>query len=120
MDIRYFVKVFNYNNIYMDNLLRINRTTTVNKNEIIFLEAASNYTCIHTVERQVVSTVTMKEVIRRVKSINFLQINRGLQINKDYISSTDLNSMRPTVLMANAKKLPISRRRLQFVMENLN
>jgi DNA-binding LytR/AlgR family response regulator len=104
----------------MESVLRINKKTTVNKKEIIFLEAASNYTCIHTLERQVVSSLTMKEVMYRIGSLNFLKINRGLLVNKCYILNADFESTGPFVLMVNAKKLPISRRRLQFVIESLN
>ncbi len=88
--------------------------------EIMFLEAVSNYTCIHTIEKQVVSTITMKKVIIRIGSIEFLKINRGLSVNKSFILNTEVNSENPYVLLINNKKLPISRRRLQYVIESLN
>lgn len=103
----------------MSEILQINKKSKVNKFDIVFLEAISNYTCIHTIEKQVVSSITLKEVIKRIGSSNFLKINRGLSINKMFIHQVNLDVDNAYILMKNNKKLPISRRRLLYVIENI-
>lgn len=100
-------------------ILKINRKTSVNQMEIMFLESISNYTCVHTQNRQLVSAVTMKKLLLKIEQVNFLKINRGLSVNTTFILKIDIDSDYPHIVMANKKKLPISRRRVQFVSETL-
>lgn len=104
----------------MLNILKINKSTKVKIQDIIYLEARSNYTCIYTLEKQVVSSITLKKIMQRIGELDFLKINRGLTINKNFIISANFEPQNAFIVMKNNKILPVSRRRLVFVIENLS
>ncbi len=91
----------------------------VNQADIMYLESAWNYTCVHTINKQLVSSRTLKTFSNRIDQDSFIKINRGLMINISFIQELNAEKNDAFVKLKNGKILPISRRMYKEVMCNL-
>jgi two-component system, LytTR family, response regulator len=99
--------------------IKVASKTLVVQSEIMYLESAWNYTCVHTVKKQLVSSRTLKLFSARVDANNFIKINRGLLINVSFIEDINTEKKDAFVQLKNGKKLPISRRMYNEVIGSL-
>jgi two-component system, LytTR family, response regulator len=99
--------------------IKVASKTLVVQSEIMYLESAWNYTCVHTVKKQLVSSRTLKLFSTRVDANNFIKINRGLLINVSFIQDINAEKKDAFVQLKNGKKLPISRRMYNEVIGSL-
>jgi DNA-binding LytR/AlgR family response regulator len=84
--------------------------TVIYQSEIMYLESAWNYTCIHTLKKQHVSSRTLKIFSTRVDANSFIKIYRGLMVNISFIQELNMEKKDAFVKLTNGKILPISRR----------
>ncbi len=99
--------------------IKIASRTIVDQSDIMYLESAWNYTCIHTIKKQLVSSRTLKKFSTRVDANCFIKINRGLMINISFIQDINTERKDAFVQLTNGKILPISRRMYNEVMGSL-
>lgn len=99
--------------------IKVASGTLVVQSEIMYLESAWNYTCVHTVKKQLVSSRTLKLFSTRVDANVFIKINRGLLINVSFIQDINAEKKDAFVQLKNGKKLPISRRMYNEVIGSL-
>jgi two-component system, LytTR family, response regulator len=99
--------------------IKVASRQTVLQSEIMYLESAWNYTCIHTVKKQLVSSRTLKLFSDRVDANAFIKINRGLMVNISYINEINKERNDAFIVLQNGKKLPISRRKYGEVIGSL-
>jgi DNA-binding LytR/AlgR family response regulator len=93
--------------------------TLVNQCDIMYLESAWNYTCIHTIKKQHVSSRTLKLFSNRVDANSFIKIYRGLIVNISFIQELNTEKKDAFVKLTNGKILPISRRMYNEVIGSL-
>jgi two-component system LytT family response regulator len=87
--------------------------------DIIYLEADINYTTIYTISKtKHTMSFTLRKVEERIAGSNFLRINRGISINRNYLQNISSLKKEAFVTMSNGLVLPVSRRRYQFVKQN--
>jgi DNA-binding LytR/AlgR family response regulator len=99
--------------------IKVAPRTHVSQSEIMYLESAWNYTCVHTIQKQLVSSRTLKKFSKRVDANCFIKINRGLIINVSFIQEINKERKDAFVQLKNGKTLPISRRMYNEVMGSL-
>jgi DNA-binding LytR/AlgR family response regulator len=99
--------------------IKIASRTHVCQSEIMYLESAWNYTCVHTVQKQLVSSRTQKIFSSRIDINSFIKINRGLMINISFIQEINKERKDAFVQLTNGKILPISRRMYNEVIGSL-
>lgn len=91
----------------------------ISTEDIIYLQADVNYTTIHTLDKAKRTTsFTLRKVEERIADSDFLRINRGLSINKNYLQNISHLKKEAFVTLSNGLVLPVSRRRYQFVKQN--
>jgi DNA-binding LytR/AlgR family response regulator len=99
--------------------IKISGNQLVLQSEILYLESILNYTCIHTLQKQHVSSRTLKKFSTRVDASLFVRINRGLMVNAGYVKEINCEKTDPSVRLSNGKILPISRRKYSEALRNL-
>jgi DNA-binding LytR/AlgR family response regulator len=105
----------------MENLstLRLNGRNRIPMEEILYLESDWNYTNIHTLDkRKHTSGFTLKILEKRIADKAFLRINKGLLINRQYISQVSQMQKEAFVLLTNGQVLPVSRRKYKVLRES--
>ncbi|GIQ58005.1 DNA-binding response regulator [Flavobacterium collinsii] len=70
--------------------------------EILYVESLQNYVCIHTLNQQIITHSSLKNVIESLPERNFVQIHKSYVVALKQIESTDSFSV-----FVNAKELPI-------------
>jgi DNA-binding LytR/AlgR family response regulator len=105
--------------MYNEPKIKIASRTHVSQSDIMYLESAWNYTCIHTVQKQLVSSRTLKIFSNRIDHNAFIKISRGLMINISFIQDVNAERRDAFVQLKNGKILPISRRMYKEVVQNL-
>ena len=101
-------------------LLRLTSRTIIPMHHILYLESDWNYTVIHTMDnRKHTSGFTLKTLEKRIDNTSFLRINRGLLINRQFISQVSGLQKEAFVLLQNGKVLPVSRRKYKVLKENM-
>jgi DNA-binding LytR/AlgR family response regulator len=105
--------------MYNEPKIKIASRTHVSQSDIMYLESAWNYTCIHTVQKQLVSSRTLKIFSNRIDLNAFIKINRGLMINISFIQDINAERKDPFIQLKNGKILPISRRMYNEVIGSL-
>lgn len=105
--------------MYNEPKIKIASRTHVSQSDIMYLESAWNYTCIHTVQKQLVSSRTLKIFSNRIDHNAFIKISRGLMINISFIEDINTERKDAFVQLKNGKILPISRRMYKEVVQNL-
>jgi len=94
-----------------------NKLQKVSLNEIYYLESDGHYCRVHTSSEMYHIRKTMKEVIAKLPSANFVQCHRSYIVNIDRIKSVDLED---DCLVMEERKIPLSRREKERVLERLN
>ncbi|MBP6618670.1 MAG: LytTR family transcriptional regulator [Leadbetterella sp.] len=88
--------------------------------DIIYLEADINYTTIYTKSKtKHTMSFTLRKVEERLAGSDFLRINRGLSINRNYLQTISQLKKEGFVTMSNGLVLPVSRRRYNAIQERL-
>jgi two-component system LytT family response regulator len=99
--------------------LRLNGCNRIPKEEILYLESDWNYTNVHTLDnRKHTSGFTLKILEKRIAEKAFLRINKGLLINRQYISQVSSMKKEAFVLLTNGQVLPVSRRKYKILRES--
>ncbi|WP_264523177.1 LytR/AlgR family response regulator transcription factor [Flavobacterium sp. N502536] len=70
--------------------------------EILYVESLQNYVCIHTVNQQIITHSSLKNVIESLPERDFVQIHKSYVLALKQIESTDSFSV-----FVNGKELPI-------------
>ena len=70
--------------------------------EILYVESLQNYVCIYTLNQQIITHSSLKNVIESLPERNFVQIHKSYVVALKQIESTDSFSV-----FVNAKELPI-------------
>ncbi|CAI2767204.1 LytR/AlgR family response regulator transcription factor [Flavobacterium collinsii] len=70
--------------------------------EILYVESLQNYVCIHTLNQQIITHSSLKNVIESLPERNFVQIHKSYVLALKQIESTDSFSV-----FVNGKELPI-------------
>ncbi|MFH6987729.1 LytR/AlgR family response regulator transcription factor [Flavobacterium collinsii] len=70
--------------------------------EILYVESLQNYVCIHTLNQQIITHSSLKNVIESLPERNFVQIHKSYVVALKQIESTDSFSV-----FVNGKELPI-------------
>jgi DNA-binding LytR/AlgR family response regulator len=96
--------------------LRINTETSLKTNSIVYMQSAANYTCIHTTDRQFLSSRTLKVLNSRLLSGEFVKVRRGLIVNSIYITEINKDKFNPFIQLISGKRFAISRRMYEQVV----
>lgn len=71
-------------------------------NDILYIEAAGNYMCFHTLEKKVMSLLNAKEVLELLPRNNFVRIHKSYIISLDHIDAIERHDV-----IVNGKRIPI-------------
>ncbi len=85
--------------------------------DILFLQAESNYTTIHTKEGKVTVSKTLKSFTERINGL-FIRVHQSYIVNLMHISSYHLNQK--TLDLAGSYKIPVSRSRHKELLKVLH
>lgn len=99
--------------------IKIANKTLVNQADIMYLESSWNYTYVHTIQKPLLSSRTLKTFSNRIDHNSFIKINRGIMINISHIQDINAERKDAFVQLKNGKTLPISRRMYNEVVNNL-
>lgn len=84
--------------------------------DILYFESFKNTVKIYTLKgKEYIFYSTLKEVIKKVDSKNFIQQHRCYLVNIEYISTIEKNS----IILCNNKIIPISRDKIKFLKERI-
>ncbi len=103
-----------------DNLIKVCCYTNVKQSDIMYLEADWNYTYVHTSYKKFLSSHTLKTFSNRINPYDFVKINRGLLINKQFIRSLKKETKYAFIKLVDGRELPISRRMYNTVKDELS
>jgi DNA-binding LytR/AlgR family response regulator len=67
------------------------KVTRVNYDELLYIEGMSNYITLYTTTGKLVVYLTMKGILEKLPSKNFVQVHKSTVINLDKINSIDGN-----------------------------
>jgi|SRR5690606_2985354 len=77
--------------------------------EILLIEAAGNYMCIHTLSEMVVIRETMKELLQRLPE-QFVQVHRSTLVNLHHVHKVQPHNNDYQFILTNGKLVSASRR----------
>lgn len=83
-------------------------TVFIEEQEIILLEAAGNYVCLHTRHQNIIVRETLKELVTRLPPI-FVQVHRSILINVLHIKQV-INASISRLIMSDDTEVRLSRR----------
>jgi len=86
--------------------------------DIMYCEALSNYTAIHTANNKLVVSKTLKEVEDILVHYSFLRVHRSFLVNPTYIKRF-VKTLGGSLIMENDLEISISKTRRDEVMETL-
>jgi two-component system, LytTR family, response regulator len=93
----------------------------INVNEIMYLQGDSNYTLIHTTDKQTtISSQTLHLVHSSINYDSFVRINRKHILNIEYISGYCLEKNVLTLNLFNGEKFIASRRRIKSSLDKIS
>jgi DNA-binding LytR/AlgR family response regulator len=95
--------------------MRINSDENINPSEIIVLKSKINYTWIFLPNKKVLSSHTLKRVAQKLDKTTFIEINRGIMINKNQVKYFNNDKHNPFVTLSNNETHLISRRKFNNV-----
>lgn len=104
------------NNTELDKVLYLKKDNTFQKvklRDIIYLEANSNYTLLHTKEADYVYATVLKKIQEKLSDDLFMRIHRSYIINTHYVTSFENNN----VILDERFKLPISKQNKEEVFK---
>ena len=107
--------------VMQNNILRLATSTNdghyfINPEEIIRLEASSNYTNIITTSKQILTTKVLKSYEKFLEPLGFVRTHRSHLVNLKYILFIDSTGQ---IIMKGDSKASISRRKKKVVMEEI-
>jgi DNA-binding LytR/AlgR family response regulator len=106
--------------MYALNILGLSGREQIPTKDIIYLEANINYTNIYMIDNaKRTMSFTLSKVEERIAGSDFLRINRGLSINRNYLQNISQFKKEAFVTMSNGLMLPVSRRRFNDIQERL-
>ena len=85
-----------------------NSTVFIEEQEIIMLEAAGNYVCLHTRHQSIIVRETLKDLVKRLPPI-FIQVHRSILINLLHIKQV-VNASISRIVLSNGNEVRLSRR----------
>lgn len=92
----------------------------LNLNDIIYCQAASNYTYIYTSnDRKIVVSKTLSEIEKSLNPNFFMRIHKSYNVNMNYVMRYS-NIEGSELVLRNESKLPISRRKKNEVLEAIS
>lgn len=91
----------------------------IKPSDIMYCEALSNYTAIHTVASKLVVSKTLKEVEDLLIHYNFLRVHRSFLVNPSFIKRY-VKTLGGSLIMENELEISISKTRKEAVMQILN
>ncbi len=87
-------------------------------NEIVYLKAAGNYTCILCSDNKVYCySKTLKHVSSKIKSNTFLRCHRSFLINTVYLKEIRTSSLGFQCILEGNKIIPVSRSKKSLVVK---
>lgn len=90
----------------------IKGVSTINFNDIVFLQAQCNYTMIHSIDGKTKCySRVLKQVIPLIDDPNFLRVHQSFYINTQHIKSFCRTSGYYKCTMTNNMVVPVSRRK---------
>ena len=84
-------------------------TLLLDEVEIVLIEAAGNYMCIHTLQETLVIRETMKELLQRLPQ-QFVQVHRSTILNLHHVHKLQPHNNDYQFLLTGAKQVAASRR----------
>src|SRR5689334_5387181 len=78
----------------------------INLDEIVFLEAAKNYTKLYTANATFIARITLREAMKLLPENKFIRIHRSFAVSPDHIDSVGRDMV---VLATIAVEVPVSR-----------
>jgi DNA-binding LytR/AlgR family response regulator len=98
----------------------LGKTIQLSAEQILYLQADINYTTIHMLGKaKHTMSFTLRKVEERIASNHFLRINRGISINKNFISRISLLKKEAFVVLQNGIILPVSRRKYNSLKDSI-
>lgn len=91
----------------------------IKPSNIMYCEALSNYTAIHTATTKLVVSKTLKEVEELLLHYNFLRVHRSFLVNPSFIKRY-VKTLGGSLIMENDIEISISKTRKDAVMQTLN
>lgn len=86
--------------------------------DIIYLEAATNYTLIHLQSGKVkISPKTLLFHVNNSLNESFVRIHRAFCVNRDYIQNYSKNENASMLLLRGGIELTVSRRKIKALLE---
>lgn len=100
--------------------LHLTRRQKIGINEILYLEGLSNYTLIHTVNKQkTIAAQTLHLIHASINYESFVRINRTFILNIEYISTYALENNKLIFKLSNGQKFTASRRRIKNCIDKI-
>ena len=84
-------------------------TLSLDDIEILLIEAAGNYMCIHTLNETLIIRETMKELLQRLPA-QFVQVHRSVLLNLHHVHKVQPHNNDYEFCLSNGKTVPASRR----------
>jgi len=106
----------------MDNqeFIYLNQKTILLPKDVLFIEADINYTRFTLVNgRNLIATVTMKEVEKLLVDYNFIRIHKSYMVNRSCILSIKTHKKQTSVCLTNNIEVSVSRRKKSFVRKSI-
>lgn len=94
-----------------------NQLEKVKISEIFYIEADGKYAQIYMIDRKYLIRMSLREIIKRLDSPQFIQTHRSFIVNIDKIKSVDLQDY---MIVLENMHIPISRREREVVLERLD
>lgn len=101
--------------------LSVTRNHQIGINEILYLQGISNYTIIHTRDKQqTIAAQTLHLVHASINYESFVRINRSFILNMKYLSAYSVEDNKLIFKLSNGQKFIASRRRTKNCMDKLS
>ena len=91
------------------------RLVQVDTSDILFVEALGNYVIIHTLKEKLTVHFTMKDILSKLSSRDFIRVHRSFIVRLDKIESIEDN-----VIEINGKHISIGRAYKEQLIQHLN
>jgi len=97
-----------------------NAIEVVNQDELLYLQADSNYCHVYTKdEKRIMVTKTLSEIEKMLDMENFVRIHRSYTVNLAFIKKISTEDGAYDVILESGQKLPVSRRKKENLFEML-
>lgn len=101
-------------------LIHPTRSVFIHTSEVVFIQADVNYVRIFTKSgKQYVQAKTLKSYEALLKKTPFIRTHKSYLVNFEYFADYTITEEGTFVHLVNGKKLPVSKRRRQFVKKSL-